>query len=107
MKTLAKLNESIGETLYEPYSLPVYEYILMPNFGSPNFENFRKMYIQNNGKILEEFNNKLEPLTVYAVFKNENNNPSFLFEPINSIKQINTQKSIEDLQNEAMNKFND
>jgi hypothetical protein len=51
MKTLAKLNESIDETLYEPYSLPVYEYILMPNFGSPDFENFRKMYIQNNGKI--------------------------------------------------------
>lgn len=46
------------------------------------------MYIQNNGKNLEEFNNKLEPLTVYAVFKNENNNPSFLFESINDIKKI-------------------
>jgi hypothetical protein len=31
MRTLEKLNESIDETLFEPYSLPVYEYILMPN----------------------------------------------------------------------------
>jgi hypothetical protein len=46
------------------------------------------MYIQTNGENLEEFNNKLEPLTVYAVFKNENNNPSFLFAPINDIKKI-------------------
>jgi len=88
MRTLEKLNESIDETLFEPYSLPVYEYILMPNIGSLDFENYRKMYIQTNGENLEEFNNKLELLTVYAVFKNENNSPSFLFEPINEIKKI-------------------
>jgi hypothetical protein len=88
MRTLEKLNESIDETLFEPYSLPVYEYILMPNNGSLDFENYRKMYIQTNGENLEEFNNKLELLTVYAVFKNENNSPSFLFEPINEIKKI-------------------
>jgi hypothetical protein len=97
MKTLAKLNESIDETLYEPYLLQVYEYILMPNIGSPDFENFRNMYIQNNGKNLEKFNNKLEPLPIYAVFKNENNIPSFLFEPINIIRQIHPQKSIENI----------
>lgn len=88
MKILKELNRSIDGTLFEPYNLPIYEYILMPNNGSLDFENFRKMYIQNNGKNLEEFNNKLEPLTVYAVFKNENSNPSFLFKPINDIKKI-------------------
>jgi hypothetical protein len=107
MKTINNLNKEIDDSLFLPHNLPIYEYILMPNFGSPDFENFRKMYIQNNGKNLEEFNNKLEPLTVYAVFKNENNNPSFLFELINSIKQIHSQKSIEDMQKEAMEKFND
>lgn len=107
MITLEKLNISIDETLFEPYLLPVYEYILMPNIGSNDFENFRKMYIQNNGKNLEEFNNKLEPLTVYAVFKNKNNNPSYLFEPINSIKPTYLKKSIEDMQNEAMNTIKD
>lgn len=81
MITLEKLNESIDETLFEPHLLPVYEYILMPNIGSNDFENFRKMYIQNKGKNLEEFNNKLEPLTVYAVFKNDDNIPLYLFEP--------------------------
>ena len=107
MRTLEKLNESIDETLFETYLLPVYEYILMPDFSSLEFEKFRNMYIQNNGKNLEEFNNKLEPSIIYAVFKNENNNPSFLFKPINSIKQMHSQKSIEDMQNEAMDKFND
>lgn len=88
MNTLKKLNKSIDETLYMPHYLPVYEYIQMPNIGSCFFKNFREKYIQNNGENLEEFNNKLEPLTVYAVFKNENNNPPFYFEPINGIKSI-------------------
>lgn len=88
MITLKKLNESIDETLFEPHLLPVYEYILMPNISSNDFEKFRYMYIQNNGKNLEEFNNKLEPSPIYAVFKNKNNNPSFLFIPINEIEKI-------------------
>lgn len=61
MITLKKLNESIDETLFEPHLLPVYEYVLMQNIGSNDFEKFRYMYIQNNGKNLEEFNDKLEP----------------------------------------------
>ena len=40
MITLEKLNKSIDETLFEPYSLPVCEYILMPDFSSLEFENF-------------------------------------------------------------------
>ncbi len=87
MTTLNELNTNIDNTLYLPHSLPVYEYILMPNFESTDFDNFRKMYIQNNGKKLEEFKDKLKPIPIYAVFKNENNNPPFLFEPINEIKK--------------------
>lgn len=60
----------------------------MPNFGSIDFENFRNNYLQNHGKNLDEFKDKLEPFIIYAVFKNENNNPPFLFEPINVIKPL-------------------
>ena len=88
MKKLVELNASIDDTLFLPHNLPIYEYILMPNFESTGFENYRKMYIQNNGKKLEEFKDKLETIPIYAVFKNENNNPLFLFEPTNDIKPL-------------------
>jgi hypothetical protein len=88
MTTLNELNTNIDNTLYLPHNLPIYEYILMPNFESTDFDNFRKMYIQNSGKKLEEFKDKLELNLIYAVFKNENNNPPFLFEPINEINNI-------------------
>lgn len=87
MKTVNELNASIDITLYSPYGLPIYEYILMPNIGSHDFENFREKYIQNNRKTLDGFKDKLESHPIYAVFKNENNNPPFLFEPINEIKK--------------------
>lgn len=88
MKILAELNATIDGALFEPYNLPIYEYILMPNFGSPDFENFRKNYIQNKCNNLNEFKDKLESHPIYAVFKNENNNPPFLFKPINEIKPL-------------------
>jgi hypothetical protein len=88
MKTLNELNTNIDNTLYLPHNLPIYEYILMPNFESTDFENFRIMYIQNQGKGLEIFNDKLDSSKIFAVFKNENNNPLFLFEPTNEIKKI-------------------
>ena len=88
MKTINELNAGIDDTVYFPHNLPIYEYILMPNCGSTDFQNFRKKYIQNNGKNLDEFTEKLESLSIYAVFKNENNNPSFLFKPKNEIKPL-------------------
>ena len=88
MKTLAELNASIDGAIYLPNNLPLHEYILMPNIGSTDFENFREKYIQNNGKNLGLFEDKLESNPIYAVFKNENNNPPFLFEPINEINKI-------------------
>lgn len=106
MKKLDELNLKIDKTLYEPHFLPVYEYILMPNIGSDDLENFRKKYIQNYGKNLEEFKNKLEPFPIYAVFKNKNNNPLFLFEPENKIKPVNPQISKENICNLTINKDN-
>jgi len=88
MNTLAELNASIDCTLFEPYNLPIYEYILMPQVGSEDFEKFRACYLQSNGKKLEEFKDKLEPIPIYAVFKNKNNNPLFLFEPTNEITPL-------------------
>lgn len=88
MKNLNELNAGIDDTLYLPHNLLIYEYILMPNCVSTDFQNFRKKYIQNNGENLDEFIGKLESFPIYAVFKNENNNPYFLFEPINEIKPL-------------------
>jgi len=88
MKTLAELNASIDGTKYLPYNLPIYEYILMPQDGTSDFDTFWIRYIQTNGKNLDDFKDKLSPDPIYAVFKNENNNPLFLFEPINVIKPI-------------------
>lgn len=83
-----KLNTGIDKTLYFPYNLPVYEYILMPQDGAADFDKFRAMYIQSNGKNIDDFEDKLSPNPIYAVFKNENNNPPFLFQPINVIKPL-------------------
>jgi hypothetical protein len=88
MKTLAELNSSIDGTIYLPYNLPIYEYILMPQVGSEDFDNFRISYIQSNVKNLNEFKDKLESHPIYAVFKNEENNPPFNFKPINEIKPV-------------------
>lgn len=88
METLAELNASIDGTLFEPYNLPIYEYILMPQVGSEDFDNFPTVYIQSNGENLDDFKDKLSPNPIYAVFKNEENNPLFLFEPINKIKPL-------------------
>ena len=88
MNTLKKLNKSIDDTIYMPHYLPVYEYIQMPNISSCFFENFREKYFKYHGENLEEFNEKLDCSTIYAVFKNKNNNPPFYFEPINGNKSI-------------------
>jgi hypothetical protein len=87
-KHINELNAGIDNTLYLPYNLPVYEYILMPQDGTADFDNFWKRYIQSKGENLDDFEDKLSPIPVYAVFKNENNNPAFLFEPINVIKPL-------------------
>ncbi|MEY2693288.1 MAG: hypothetical protein RIT03_1679 [Bacteroidota bacterium] len=88
MKTINELNARIDNTLYFPHNLPIYEYILMPNVGSDDFELFRNRYIQNNGKNLNEFKTKLEPSPIYAVFKNDKKHLPFLFEPKNEIKPL-------------------
>lgn len=88
MKTLYELNASIDDTFYLPHNLQVYEYILMPQFGSEDFDNFWKRYIQSNGGNLNDFDDKLSPNPIYAIFKNENNIPTYLFEPINEIKPL-------------------
>jgi hypothetical protein len=86
MITLDKLNAGIDNTLFLPFSLPIYEYILMPQDGTADFDNFWIRYIQSNGENLDDFEDKLSPIPIYAVFKNNNNNPPFLFKPINEIK---------------------
>ena len=89
MKTLAELNASIDGTKYLPYNSPIYEYILMPQDGTADFDNFWIKYIQSNGENLNDFDDKLSPNPIYAVFKNDNKHPAFLFKPINEIKPIN------------------
>lgn len=88
MKTLYELNEGINNTFYFPYNLPIYEYILMPQDGTADFDNFWIRYIQSNGKNLHDFEDKLSPNPIYAVFKNANKNPPFLFQPIGVIKPL-------------------
>ena len=60
----------------------------MPQDETVEFYNFRTIYIQRNGKNLDDFEEKLSHNPIYAVFKNENNNPPFLFQPINVIKPL-------------------
>lgn len=86
IKYIKELNAGIDNTLFLPFSLPIYEYILMPQDGTADFYNFWIKYIQNNGEDLDDFEDKLSPIPIYAVFKNNNNNPPFLFKPINEIK---------------------
>lgn len=88
MKTLVELNSSIDGTKYLPYNLPIYEYILMPQVGSEDFDNFWRRYIQSNGENLNDFDAKLSPNPIYAVFKNDNKPQAFLFKAINEIKPI-------------------
>lgn len=60
----------------------------MPQDGTADFDKFRAVYIQSNGKNLNDFEDKLSPNPIYAVFKNNKNNPHFLFKPINKIEKI-------------------
>lgn len=79
MKTLEDLNTSIDKTLYLPYNLPVYEYITMPNIGTDDFEMFRAKYIQNFGKNLAEFKDKMDSNIIYVVFEIPNSKIRFEF----------------------------
>lgn len=61
MKILAELNTSIDGTKYLPYNLLIYEYILMPQEGTADFDNFWIRFIQSNGKNLDDFEDELSP----------------------------------------------
>lgn len=86
---IIELNKLKDDTLFLPHNLPVYEYIFMPNIDSDDFVMFRAKYIQNFGKNLEEFKNKINSEIIYAVFKIPNSEIRFKFYSIYELKELN------------------
>ena len=89
MDKAEQLNRQKAGGLFLPHNLPIHEYIYMPNIGSEEFEKFRRHYIQNQGKDLEKYQDKLEPNIIYVVFEITTPDLTYEFYTLQKFNELN------------------
>lgn len=87
-KSIEQLNKEKDNAKFKPRNLAIYEYINMPSFGSDEFDEFRKHYIQSAGEKLEKYRFNLQP-QIYVVFKITGQYTTYKFYPIEEFNQHN------------------
>jgi hypothetical protein len=87
-KSIEQLNKEKDNTKFKPHNLAIHEYINMPSFGSDEFEEFSKHYIQNDGEKSEKYRFNLHP-NIYVVFKITEPHTTYKFYPIEEFNQHN------------------